>query len=165
MISVTFHCYFFHTCIRFNIQGGLGAAPAVPSMRLWKFKLDEEKSKHASSLSSGLNKFWPCIFQSMFRLVWGQAKPDDLPEKSVINMIWLLLPVSDSPIIMIRPDGLLLVVPHLFEVPVLVLWVRFGKKVNNQTFMSEIFLQGHIRSTTPSALTRGGKVTWPEVNN
>jgi hypothetical protein len=80
-------------------------------------------------------------------------------------MIWLLLPVSDSPIIMIRPDGLLLVVPHLFEVPVLVLWVRFGKKVNNQTFMSEIFLQGHIRSTTPSALTRGGKVTWPEVNN
>jgi hypothetical protein len=34
-----------------------------------------------------------------------------LLEKSVINMIWLLLPGFDWPIIMIGPSGLLLVVP------------------------------------------------------
>jgi hypothetical protein len=33
-----------------------------------------------------------------------------LLEKSVINMIWLLLPGFDWPIIMIGPSGLLLVV-------------------------------------------------------
>jgi hypothetical protein len=38
-----------------------------------------------------------------------------LPEqkKSIINMIWPLLPVSDQPIIMISPSGLLLAVSHL----------------------------------------------------
>jgi len=41
----------------------------------------------------------------------------------VINRIQLLLHVSDWPIIMIGPGGLLLVVPHLFAVPVSVLWV------------------------------------------
>jgi hypothetical protein len=41
----------------------------------------------------------------------------------VINMIQLLLHISDWPIIMIRPGGLLLVVPHLFAVPVSVLSV------------------------------------------
>jgi F0F1-type ATP synthase assembly protein I len=40
-------------------------------------------------------------------------------EKSVINMILLLLSVSDWLVIMIGPGGLLLVVPHmLFVVPV-----------------------------------------------
>ncbi len=43
-------------------------------------------------------------------------------EKSVINMIWLLLSVSDWPIIIIGPGGLLLVVPLVFVVPLLVLW-------------------------------------------
>jgi hypothetical protein len=35
-------------------------------------------------------------------------------------MIWLLLPISDWPIITIAWGGLLLVVSHLFAVPVLV---------------------------------------------
>jgi hypothetical protein len=35
-------------------------------------------------------------------------------------MISLLLSVSDWPLIMIGPSGLLLVVPHLFDIPVLV---------------------------------------------
>ncbi len=55
-----------------------------------------------------------------------------LREKSVINMIWLLLPVSDWPIIMISPSGWLLVVSRLFAGTVLVLWVRVEKKVNNR---------------------------------
>jgi hypothetical protein len=50
-----------------------------------------------------------------------------LPKKSVINMIYLLLSVSDWPIIMIGPGGLLLVVPHLFVVPVSVFFVRLQK--------------------------------------
>ncbi len=38
-----------------------------------------------------------------------------LLEKSVINKIWLQLPVVfDGPIIMIRPGGLLLVVPTTY---------------------------------------------------
>ncbi len=39
-----------------------------------------------------------------------------LLEKSVINMIQLLLPVFDWPIIMFGPGGLLWVVPHLYAV-------------------------------------------------
>ncbi len=49
------------------------------------------------------------------------------PKKSVINMIELLLSVSDWSIIMIGPDGLLLVVPHLFPAPVSVLLVGLPK--------------------------------------
>jgi hypothetical protein len=48
-------------------------------------------------------------------------------QKSVINMIWLLLSVSDWPIIMIGPGGLQLVVSHLFAVPDTVLWVGLQK--------------------------------------
>jgi len=48
-------------------------------------------------------------------------------EKSVINMIELVLSVFDWPVIMIGPCGLLLVVPHLFAVPVSVLWVGLQK--------------------------------------
>ncbi len=44
-------------------------------------------------------------------------------EKSVLNMIYQLLSVSDWPIVMIGPGGLLLVVPHRFAVLVSVLWV------------------------------------------
>jgi hypothetical protein len=45
-------------------------------------------------------------------------------------MIRLLLSVSNWPIIMIRPGGLLLVVPHLFVVLVSVFWVGL-QQVNN----------------------------------
>jgi hypothetical protein len=44
-------------------------------------------------------------------------------EKIIIKMIRLLFCVSDSPIIMIRPSGLLLVVSHLFAVLVSVVWL------------------------------------------
>jgi len=42
--------------------------------------------------------------------------PTDLA--TLVNMILLLLIVSDWPIIMISPDGLLLIGPNLFAVPV-----------------------------------------------
>ncbi len=48
---------------------------------------------------------------------------------------------------MIRPGGLLLVVSHLFAVSVSIEWVKLQEKVN-KTWMWEIFLQGHILSTT-----------------
>jgi hypothetical protein len=50
-----------------------------------------------------------------------------MPDNGVINMIWLLLLVSDWPIIMIGPGGLLLVVSNLFAVPILVLWAGLQK--------------------------------------
>jgi hypothetical protein len=48
-------------------------------------------------------------------------------EKSVINMISLVVSVSDWPIVMIGPGGLLSVVSHLFAVPVSVLLVGLQK--------------------------------------
>jgi hypothetical protein len=39
-------------------------------------------------------------------------------EKRVKKMIWLLFIVSDWPIILIGPGGLLLVIPYLSAVPV-----------------------------------------------
>ncbi len=50
-----------------------------------------------------------------------------LSGKSVIAMMWLLLPVSDWSIIMISLGALLLVVSHLFVVPILGLWVGLEK--------------------------------------
>jgi hypothetical protein len=46
---------------------------------------------------------------------WGWYKAVHMLEKSVINMIWLLLPVFDLPIMMIGPGGLLLVVPTYLQ--------------------------------------------------
>jgi hypothetical protein len=59
--------------------------------------------------------------------VWRLVKGTATTKNSVIYMIWLLVTVSDWPIIMIGPGGLLLVVPHLFAVPVSVLWVGLQK--------------------------------------
>jgi len=84
-------------------------------------KLDQEQSKHA-----GLAQH-KCKICSGW---WNAQKHCALAEKSAGNMIWLLLSVSDWPIVLIAPGGLLLVVPHLFAVPVSVLW--WGcKKGNN----------------------------------
>jgi hypothetical protein len=77
------------------------------------FKL-EEKSKHASLAQKN-------GFASTFASAeeWKRHNKDvHLPEKTVINMIGLPLPVSDWPIIMIGPSGLLLVISRLFAVPV-----------------------------------------------
>jgi hypothetical protein len=67
----------------------------------------------------------------------------------VIIIIQLLLRVSDWPIIIIiGPGGLLLVVPHLFALP-----VCFSCMGGVATRMWKIFSQGHILSTTGEALT------------
>jgi hypothetical protein len=71
----------------------------------------------------------------------GKWRNKAVVKKSVINTISPLFPVSDWPIIMIRPGGLLLVVSHLFAVSVSFVWVRLQEKVN-KTWMREIFLQG-----------------------
>ncbi len=113
-------------------------------------KLDQEKWKRAILVQQ--NGFGPAFLHHLLRLGKGTAKPNTCPEKSVINMIWLLLPISYWPIIMVASGGLLLVVSHLFAAPVLVYGWGW-KKVNNHIWMWEIFLQGHILSTTGDALT------------
>jgi hypothetical protein len=56
-------------------------------------------------------------------------------EKSLINMISLLLSVSYWPRVLIGAGGLLLVIPHLFAVPVSILWVGLPKKYVTKTWM------------------------------
>jgi hypothetical protein len=63
--------------------------------------------------------FGPAFLHIMLRLVKGTAKPN----------IYCDLPDS-----LIGPGGLLLVVSHLFAVPLLVLWAGL-EKVNNDTWM------------------------------
>jgi hypothetical protein len=50
-----------------------------------------------------------------------------MSQKSVINMICLLVTVSNWVIIMIGSGGLLLVVSHLFAAPGFNIWVWFEK--------------------------------------
>jgi hypothetical protein len=71
--------------------------------------------------------FWPSIFAQFAEACKRHSKVEHLPEKSVVNMIWLLLPVFDWTIIVIGPGGLLLVVSHLFAVPVWVISVGWEK--------------------------------------
>jgi hypothetical protein len=71
--------------------------------------------------------------------------------KKCNNMTSLLLCVSDWPIIMIVPSGSLLVVLHIL----LSHFHFYGwgcKKVNNETWMRKIFMQGSILSTAEDAL-------------
>jgi hypothetical protein len=49
--------------------------------------------------------------------------------------------VSDWPIIIIRPGGLLLVVPCLFAVPVSVLWVGVAKEYITKLGCENYFLR------------------------
>jgi hypothetical protein len=61
----------------------------------------------------------------------NRSKAVHLLEKSVINMIWLLLPVFYWPIIMIRPRGLLLLVVPTYLQSSFQFYGRGCKKVNN----------------------------------
>jgi hypothetical protein len=61
-----------------------------------KLKLNEEQGKHTDLAQHKC--FGPAFLQSVLRLVKAQHRLQ-LPEKSVINMIGLLLPISDWPII------------------------------------------------------------------
>jgi hypothetical protein len=54
--------------------------------------LDEEESKYAGLAQQ--NGFGPAFLNGLLRLVKGIAKPNTLPEKSVVNMIQLLLHIS-----------------------------------------------------------------------
>jgi hypothetical protein len=61
------------------------------------------------------NGFFSCILAQFAEAGTMRSKAVHLLEKSVINMIGLLLPVFDSSIIMIGPGGLLLVVPTCLQ--------------------------------------------------
>jgi hypothetical protein len=72
---------------------------------------------------SSAKLFEPRIFAGLARLV----KVVHLPEKSLINIILLLFPVSHWSIIMIGVDDLLLIVSYLFAVSVFILGMRLKK--------------------------------------
>jgi hypothetical protein len=80
------------------------------------------------------NGFGAAFLESLLGLVNGTAEPNAQPDKGVINLISLLVLVSDWSIIMISPWDLLLVVSHLFAIPILVLWVGLEK---SKTWMRE----------------------------
>jgi hypothetical protein len=61
------------------------------------------------------------FFHSLLRLAKGTANPNPAREDYSLLCDRLLLPVSDWPSTLIGPGGLLLVVSHLYAVPVLVL--------------------------------------------
>jgi hypothetical protein len=97
----------------------------VLTMSYCTLKLDEEKLKYV-----GLGEENGFDSAYLHSLDWVARKRRSsnvvgLAGKSVINMIWLLLTISDWFIIMIGRGGLLLVVVHhLFAAaPVSVLWV------------------------------------------
>jgi hypothetical protein len=71
---------------RCGVEMLLRATPQVLSMRPCTVKWDEEKSKHAGLAQE--NGFAHAQVLTLLRLVKGEA---NLLEKSVINMIWLLL--------------------------------------------------------------------------
>jgi hypothetical protein len=70
----------------------------------------KKKSKCASLAQQ--NGFGPAVLRSLLRVVKGTPKA----------------PCVDWPNSLIRPGGFLLVVSHLFAVPVLVLWVGLKKE-------------------------------------
>ncbi len=75
---------------------------------------------------------------------WYQVQQWCAPAKySVLNMIYLLLSVSDWPITMIGPGGLLLVVTHLFAVPVSVPCVGLQKSTWLNLDPKNIFAGSH----------------------
>jgi hypothetical protein len=79
-------------------------------------KSDEENSTYAGLPQE--NGFSPTYFAQVAEAGKKRSKTIiQLLEKSVINMISLLLPVFDWSIIMIGPGGLLLVSSYLFAVP------------------------------------------------
>jgi hypothetical protein len=91
-----------------------------------KLELDEEKPKHVGLAQQ--NGFVPAFLYSLLSFVQfagartRHSKAYYLPENSAITIIWvLLLLVFDWSIIMIGPSSFLLVISHLFAIPVLVL--------------------------------------------
>ncbi len=86
------------------------------------------------------------------------SKAVHMPEKSVINMVWLLLLVSDWPIITVGPGGLPLVVSDLFAVPILVLWAGLQKSKLLNLDVRNIFAGSHTehcsKGFTPSSFPR-----------
>jgi hypothetical protein len=78
--------------------------------------MDEEMWTYAGLAHE--NGFSPACLLGFLRLAGTKScKAVHLLEKSVINMMWLVVTVLDCPVIMIGPGGLLLVVPTCLQSP------------------------------------------------
>jgi hypothetical protein len=97
----------------------LRASPSVLSIGSCTVQLDEDKSKYGG-LAQEIG-FWLSIIVHYTMAGKRHSNAVHLQKTSPINMIWLLISVSDWPIIMIRPGGLLLVILNVFTVLVSVL--------------------------------------------
>jgi hypothetical protein len=86
----------------------LRASPEVLSIWPWTLKLDEENSKHAGPFAEAGKRHSKSVHMA--------EKSANKYEPNAVPCFWLANH-NDG------PGGLLLVVPHLFAVPVLVLWV------------------------------------------
>jgi hypothetical protein len=89
--------------------------------------------------------FFSCMFSeflSLLSLVNPQQRCTPA-EKSVINKIWLVLLIFDWPIIMIRPGGLLLVVPTYLQFPVQFYGWGLEKSKQLNLEVTNIFAESH----------------------
>ncbi len=92
---------------------------------LCTLKLDEEKSKHTGLTQQ--KTFGPAFLHCCLRQVKGTAECTCEREESHKYDL-IATPCFDRPIIMIGLGDLLLLVSHLFAVPLLVLWVGLQKR-------------------------------------
>jgi len=115
----------------FSVTGeaALWASPTCAHYGTLNIKIRGKKLKMCRFISG--KWFWSCICAQLVEARKRPSKAVHQLEKSVINMIWLLLPVFDGSNIMIGPGGLLLVSSYAY------LRSRFHfygwgcKKVNN----------------------------------
>jgi hypothetical protein len=92
-----------------------------------EIKIEWKKSKYVSLAQQ--NGF--CTLHNFAEAGKRQSQGYHFPEKTVMNMIWLLFPISELPIVMIGPGGFLLVVAHLFAVLYFYLYGWDWKKIVN----------------------------------
>ncbi len=87
--------------------------------------MDEEKSKHASLAQQ--NGFGPTFLHTLLRLIKGTQKSLTPTPEECNKYDLTTVPVFYFSIILIGPGALLLVVSHLFAVPLLVLSLGLEK--------------------------------------
>ncbi len=91
------------------------AAPLALSMWPCKRKLDDKKSKHAGFAQQMVLAYHFCTWCCRWERTQQSLTPAVDPDVDLLDRL-------------IDSGVLLLVVSHLFAVPVLVLWVRLGKR-------------------------------------
>jgi hypothetical protein len=109
----------FENCTFRNVEGPVQRTQHTPRQREINIRQDKTKSTYANLAQE--NGFSPVYLLS--------SKSLHLLEKSVINMIWLLLPIFDWSIVNDWSKWFAISSSHLFVVPISVLWVGLQKNI------------------------------------